>query len=54
MSAGLALELALALGSTPAGIQQLRKAIDIFPTIKAINTLVSYHIKQGKYLLKQL
>lgn len=51
MSAGLALELALALGPTPAGIQQLCKAIDIFPTIKAINTLASYHIKQGKYLL---
>ncbi|XP_043592328.1 40-kDa huntingtin-associated protein-like [Bombus pyrosoma] len=50
MSAGLALELALALGSTPAGIQQLRKAIDIFPSIKAINTLVSYHIKQGDYV----
>ncbi|XP_003707016.2 40-kDa huntingtin-associated protein [Megachile rotundata] len=50
MSAGLALELALALGPTSAGIQQLRKAIDIFPTSKAINTLVSYHIKQGDYV----
>ncbi|CAL7942938.1 unnamed protein product [Xylocopa violacea] len=50
MSAGLALELALALGPTPAGTQQLRKAIDIFPTTKAINTLVSYHIKQGDYV----
>ncbi|XP_053979137.1 40-kDa huntingtin-associated protein-like [Hylaeus anthracinus] len=50
MSAGLALELALALDSTPAGIQQLRKAIDIFPTAKAINTLVSYHINQGDYV----
>ena len=49
MSASLALELALALGPTPAGIQQLCKAIDVFSTIKAINTLVSYHIKQGKY-----
>ncbi|KAK9306887.1 hypothetical protein QLX08_002532 [Tetragonisca angustula] len=50
MSASLALELALALGPTPAGIQQLCKAIDVFPTIKAINTLVSYHIKQGDYV----
>ncbi|XP_076281989.1 40-kDa huntingtin-associated protein isoform X1 [Lasioglossum baleicum] len=50
MSAGLALELAIALGPTPAGIQQLRKAIDIFPTVKAISTLVSYHIKQGDYV----
>lgn len=50
MSAGLALELALTLGPTSAGIQQLRKAIDIFPTSKAINTLVSYHIKQGDYV----
>lgn len=50
MSAGLALELALALGPTPAGIQQLCKAIDIFPTIKAINTLASYYIKQGDYV----
>ncbi|CAK9802524.1 40-kDa huntingtin-associated protein [Anthophora quadrimaculata] len=50
MSAGLALELALALDSTPAGIQQLRKAIDIFPTTKAISTLVSYHIKQSDYV----
>ncbi|XP_017767313.1 PREDICTED: factor VIII intron 22 protein-like [Eufriesea mexicana] len=50
MSAGLALELALALGPTPAGTQQLRKAIDIFPTTKAINTLVSYHIMQGDYV----
>ncbi|XP_076246666.1 40-kDa huntingtin-associated protein isoform X2 [Calliopsis andreniformis] len=50
MSAGLALELALALGPTPAGSQQLRKAIDIFPTAKAISTLVSYHIKQGDYV----
>ncbi|XP_076753294.1 40-kDa huntingtin-associated protein [Xylocopa sonorina] len=50
MSAGLALELALALGPTPAGTQQLCKAIDIFPTTKAINTLVSYHIKQGDYV----
>lgn len=51
MSAGLALELALALGATSAGIQQLRKAIDIFSTSKAINTLVSYHIKQGEHSL---
>ena len=50
MSAGLALELALALGPTSAGIQQLRKAIDIYPTAKAISTLVSYHIKQGDYV----
>lgn len=47
ISAGLSLELALALGPGPAGIQQLRKAIDIFPTSKAINTLVSFHISQG-------
>ncbi|KAG7199148.1 hypothetical protein KM043_018037 [Ampulex compressa] len=50
MSAGLILELALALGPCSAGIQQLRKAIDVFPTSKAINTLVSYHIKQGDYV----
>ncbi|XP_033325388.1 40-kDa huntingtin-associated protein isoform X3 [Megalopta genalis] len=50
MSAGLALELAIALGPTPAGIQQLYKAIGIFPTVKAISTLVSYHIKQGDYV----
>lgn len=50
MSAGLALELALALGPSPAGIHQLRKAIEIFPTPKTITTLVSYHIKQGDYI----
>lgn len=48
--AGLALELALALGSCPAGIQQLKKAIEICPTSTAINTLVSYQIKQGDYI----
>lgn len=47
ISAGLSVELALALGPSPAGIQQLRKAIDIFPTSKAINTLVSFYINQG-------
>lgn len=47
ISAGLSVELALALGPSPAGIQQLRKAIDIFPTSKAINTLVSFYIRQG-------
>lgn len=47
ISAGLSVELALALGPGPAGIQQLRKAIDIFPTSKAINTLVTFHISQG-------
>lgn len=50
MSAGLAVELALALGPSSAGIQQLRKAIKIFATPKAINTLVSYHISQGDYV----
>lgn len=50
MSAGLALELALAIGPSPAGTQQLRKAIEIFPTSKAINTLVSFYIKQGDYV----
>jgi hypothetical protein len=35
------------LGPSPAGIQQLRKAIDVFPTSKAIDTLVSFHISQG-------
>lgn len=50
ISAGLSIELALALGPNPAGIQQLRKAIDIFPTSKAINTLVSFHINQGESL----
>ena len=52
ISAGLSIELALALGPGPAGIQQLRKAIDIFPTSKAINTLVSFHIRQGQYLIR--
>lgn len=47
ISAGLSVELALALGPSSAGIQYLRKAIDIFPTSKAINTLVSFHINQG-------
>lgn len=47
ISAGLSVELALALGPSPAGIQQLRKAIDIFPTSKAINTLVSFYISLG-------
>lgn len=50
ISAGLSVELALALGPGPAGIQQLRKAIDIFPTSKAVNTLVSFYIRQGRYL----
>ncbi|EZA61217.1 Factor VIII intron 22 protein [Ooceraea biroi] len=50
ISAGLSVELALALGPSPAGIQQLRKAIDTFPTSKAIDTLVSFHISQGDYV----
>lgn len=54
ISAGLSVELALALGPSPAGIQQLRKAIDIFPTSKAINTLVSFYISQGWPLYKIL
>lgn len=51
ISAGLSIELALVLGPSPASIQQLCKAIDIFPTSKAINTLVSFHINQGLCLL---
>jgi len=35
------------LGPSPAGTQQLRKAIDVFPTSKAVDTLVSFHISQG-------
>ncbi|KAH0944467.1 hypothetical protein HN011_007298 [Eciton burchellii] len=50
ISASLSVELALALGPSPAGIQQLRKAIDVFPTSKAIDTLVSFHISQGDYV----
>ncbi|XP_015187216.1 PREDICTED: factor VIII intron 22 protein-like isoform X2 [Polistes dominula] len=34
LSAGLAIELALSLGANSAGIQQLRKSIDTFPTPK--------------------
>lgn len=54
ISAGLSVELALALGPGPAGIQQLRKAIDVFPTSKAINTLVSFHISEGWSFLSYL
>ncbi|XP_020292857.1 factor VIII intron 22 protein-like [Pseudomyrmex gracilis] len=50
VSASLSVELALALGSNPASIQQLRKAVDIFPTSKAIKTLISFHINQGDYV----
>ncbi|XP_012273589.1 factor VIII intron 22 protein [Orussus abietinus] len=50
MSAGLAMELALALGPTSAGIQQLRTAISMQKTPQAINTLASYYIKQGDYV----
>ncbi|KAI4489352.1 hypothetical protein M0802_011221 [Mischocyttarus mexicanus] len=50
LSAGLAIELALSLGANSAGIQQLRKSIDTFPTPKAINTLTSYYIEQGDYV----
>lgn len=47
ISASLLIELALALGSSPASIQQLRKAVDIFPTSKAIHTLISFYISEG-------
>ena len=48
-AAGCLIELALALGPTPAGAQQLRKSISILPTCHAISTLVSYYIKQTDY-----
>lgn len=54
VSASLSVELALALGSNPASIQQLRKAVDIFPTSKAIKTLISFHISQGYYHILKL
>lgn len=47
MSASLAMELAIALGSNSEGIEYLCKAIHIHPTIQAINLLISYYIKQG-------
>lgn len=49
ISAGAIIELALALGPTPAGAQLLRKSISILPTCLAIGTLVSYYIEQGDY-----
>lgn len=50
LSAGLAIELAISLGANSAGIQQLQKSIDTFPTLKAISTLTSYYIEQGDYI----
>ena len=47
MSAGLAIELATALGANSEGIEYLSKAIHTHPTVQAINMLVSYYIKQG-------
>ena len=47
MSAGLALELALALGANSEGVQYLTKAVHAHPTVYAINMLVSCYIKQG-------
>ncbi|XP_046425842.1 40-kDa huntingtin-associated protein-like [Neodiprion fabricii] len=49
-AAGLALELATALGSSPAGSQQLRRAISIHATPQSLGMLASTHIKQGDYV----
>lgn len=46
-AAGLALELAAALGSSPAESQQLRKAINIHATPQSLGMLASSHIQQG-------
>lgn len=47
MSAGLAMELAMALGASSEGIEYLCKAIHTHPTVHAINMLVTYYTKQG-------
>ncbi|XP_051155962.1 40-kDa huntingtin-associated protein [Leptopilina boulardi] len=47
MSASLAMELASALDIN--GISNLRKSVEIHPTLRAINTLSSYYIKQDDY-----
>ncbi|XP_015109141.1 factor VIII intron 22 protein [Diachasma alloeum] len=48
-AAGSMLELAMALGPTPAAGQLVKKSIGIFPTAQAFDLLMSYYIKQGDY-----
>ena len=48
-AAGCLIELARALGPTPAGAQPLQKSISILPTCHTISTLVSYYIQQTAY-----
>ncbi|KAL7301682.1 hypothetical protein TKK_0005683 [Trichogramma kaykai] len=50
MAAGLAIELATALGANTEGIEYLYKSVHAHSTVKAINMLVSYYIKQGNYV----
>lgn len=47
MSAGLAMKLAMNLGTNSEGIEYICKAAHTYPTVQAINMLVSCHIKQG-------
>ncbi|XP_011306553.1 factor VIII intron 22 protein [Fopius arisanus] len=48
-AAGAILELAIALGPTPAAGQFVKKSIGIFPTAQAFDLLLSYYIKQGDH-----
>ncbi|XP_020706162.1 40-kDa huntingtin-associated protein-like isoform X2 [Athalia rosae] len=50
-AAGLALELANALGSSPAGSQQLRRALSIHTTPESLGMLASSYVKQGDYVM---
>ncbi|XP_043273747.1 40-kDa huntingtin-associated protein-like [Venturia canescens] len=49
ISAGTVIELASAIGPTPAGAQQLRKSISILPTTLAIGKLATFYTKQADY-----
>ncbi|XP_034949600.1 40-kDa huntingtin-associated protein [Chelonus insularis] len=48
--AGSIFHLAISLGSTSAGCYLLKKSINIFSTVRAIDTLISFYIKQGDYI----